>query len=84
MSNLLGKQNKDVIIFNLLKYSNLNWKIPTEKGRECLGMILVKDNIFIETIINDEYFNILNTTLKGENLLHLIGSEITNKEIEKK
>ena len=84
LSNLLGKQNKDVIIFNLLKYSNLNWKIPTDKGRECLGMILLKDNIFLENIINNEYFNILNTTLKGENFLHLIGSEITNKEIEKK
>lgn len=84
LSSLLGKQNKDVIIFNLLKYSNLNWKIPTENGRKCLGITLFKENVFMEHIMNDECFNVLNTTIKGENILHLVGNEINNKDIARK
>jgi len=84
LSNLVGKQNKDIIVLNLLKYSNLNWKIPSENGRECLGIKLFKEHVFMEHILKNESFNILNTSFKGENILHLIGQEINNKDFSQK
>lgn len=72
LSNLIHK-NKDIVLNNLFYQDiDMNWRIITQHGENILGLELLSNEDFIESVLNYNNFELLTTNARGDNILHVL------------
>lgn len=84
LTSILIKSKNEEAIFNLLGYGlKLNWDIKTEDGKNNLVAFEMLYSLqWVKAFIDSSHLDIRLTNSRGENILHLIGTALSDQGIE--